>query len=354
MSDPLLSVSDLVVRFETPRGRIFAVNGVSLTVDAGETVGLVGESGSGKSVTSLAVMGLLPKDTARIVSGKVRFDGTDLTHLSDEKLRPLRGADISMVFQDPMSSLNPVLTIREQVVETIRAHNRVGRAEARQRAVEVIRSVGIPRVEDQLERYPHQFSGGMRQRVLIAIALALEPRLLIADEPTTALDVTVQAQVLEVLREMTTRLGTALVLISHDLGVMARMARRVAVMYAGMVLEAAPTAELLSHPRHPYTVGLLDSAPRLTGTRRLQPIEGSPPDMEREPVGCPFAPRCRWRLQECWTVTPLLEPVGNEHVLACHNPVAEDELAAARPLRPGFEAAPPPPGDTGESVVAPT
>ena len=342
MSEPLLSVRDLVVRFETARGRVHAVNGVSLTVDAGETVGLVGESGSGKSVTSLAVMGLLPRYTARILSGRVLFDGTDLTQLSDHELRRLRGADISMVFQDPMSSLNPVLTIREQVVETIRAHGHVGAAAARRRAVEILRSVGIPRPEDQLERYPHQFSGGMRQRVLIAIALALEPRLLIADEPTTALDVTVQAQVLELLNELTTRLGTALLLISHDLGVMARMAQRVVVMYAGTVLEAGPTAELLTRPRHPYTVGLLDSAPRLTGDRRLRPIEGSPPDMEVEPAGCPFAPRCAWRLPQCWTVTPRLEATGPGHLLACHNPVEEAEIAAARPVRPGFEAAPPP------------
>jgi oligopeptide/dipeptide ABC transporter ATP-binding protein len=259
-----------------------------------------------------------------------------------------------MVFQDPMSSLNPVLTIGEQVVETIRAHGHVTGAAARGRAVEILRSVGIPHAQEQLKRYPHQFSGGMRQRVLIAIALALEPRLLIADEPTTALDVTVQAQVLELLLELTTRLGTALVLISHDLGIMARMAQRVVVMYAGMVMESAETAELLKHPRHPYTVGLLNSSPRLTGDlRRLQPIEGAAPDLEQPPTGCPFAPRCRWRLPQCATVTPALVARAAGHLLACHNPVEDAEVVAGRPLRVGFDVTPPPdtPGDG--SLAAP-
>jgi oligopeptide/dipeptide ABC transporter ATP-binding protein len=334
LSDPLLSVRDLVVRFETPGGTVYAVNGVSLDVRAGETVGLVGESGSGKSVTSLAIMGLLPKSSARIESGQILFDGADLTEVPAGELRRLRGAQISMVFQDPMSSLNPVLTIGEQVVETIRAHRKVDAAEARKRAVEILRSVGIPHAEEQLTRYPHQFSGGMRQRVLIAIALALEPRLLIADEPTTALDVTVQAQVLELLRELTTRLSTALVLISHDLGIMARMAHRVVVMYAGMVMETAETAELLRRPRHPYTVGLLNSSPRLTGDlRRLQPIEGSPPDLEQPLSGCPFVARCHWRLPQCATVMPALRPIATGHLIACHNPVEDAEVVAGRPLR---------------------
>jgi oligopeptide transport system ATP-binding protein len=334
MTEPLLSVRDLVVRFQTREGQVYAVNGVSFDVRAGETVGLVGESGSGKSVTSLAIMGLLPRYSARIVSGQIMFEGKDLTQLDISELRTLRGAEISMVFQDPMSSLNPVLTIGEQVVETIQAHAHVSPAAARGRAVEILRSVGIPNPKEQLRRYPHQFSGGMRQRVLIAIALALEPRLLIADEPTTALDVTVQAQVLELLRELTTRLQTALVLISHDLGIMARMAQRVVVMYAGMVVESAATAELLQRPRHPYTVGLLNSSPRLTGDRpRLQPIEGAPPDLEQPPTGCPFTPRCGWRLPHCATVMPPLVDSGGGHLLACHNPVDQSEVAAGRPLR---------------------
>jgi oligopeptide/dipeptide ABC transporter ATP-binding protein len=334
VTEPLLSVRDLVVRFQTREGQVYAVNGVSFDVRAGETVGLVGESGSGKSVTSLAIMGLLPRYSASIASGQIIFEGKDLTQLDISELRTLRGAEISMVFQDPMSSLNPVLTIGEQVVETIQAHAHVSPAAARERAVEILRSVGIPNAKEQLRRYPHQFSGGMRQRVLIAIALALEPRLLIADEPTTALDVTVQAQVLELLRELTTRLRTALVLISHDLGIMARMAQRVVVMYAGMVVESAPTAELLQRPRHPYTVGLLNSSPRLTGDRpRLQPIEGAPPDLEQPPTGCPFTPRCGWRLPHCATVTPPLVDTGGGHLLACHNPVDQAEVAAGRPLR---------------------
>jgi oligopeptide transport system ATP-binding protein len=334
VTEPLLSVRDLVVRFQTREGQVYAVNGVSFDVRAGETVGLVGESGSGKSVTSLAIMGLLPRYSARIASGQILFEGKDLTQLDIGELRILRGAEISMVFQDPMSSLNPVLTIGEQVVETIQAHAHVSPAAARERAVEILRSVGIPNAKEQLRRYPHQFSGGMRQRVLIAIALALEPRLLIADEPTTALDVTVQAQVLELLRELTTRLRTALVLISHDLGIMARMAQRVVVMYAGMVVESAPTAELLRRPRHPYTVGLLNSSPRLTGDRpRLQPIEGAPPDLEQPPTGCPFTPRCGWRLPHCATVMPPLVELGGGHLLACHNPVDQAEVAAGRPLR---------------------
>jgi len=334
VTEPLLSVRDLVVRFQTREGQVYAVNGVSFDVRAGETVGLVGESGSGKSVTSLAIMGLLPRYSARIASGQIMFEGKDLTQLDISELRTLRGAEISMVFQDPMSSLNPVLTIGEQVVETIQAHAHVSLAAARERAVEILRSVGIPNAKEQLRRYPHQFSGGMRQRVLIAIALALEPRLLIADEPTTALDVTVQAQVLELLRELTTRLRTALVLISHDLGIMARMAQRVVVMYAGMVVESAPTAELLRRPRHPYTVGLLNSSPRLTGDRpRLQPIEGAPPDLEQPPTGCPFTPRCGWRLPHCATVMPPLVDSGGGHLLACHNPVDQAEVAAGRPLR---------------------
>lgn len=342
--EPLLSVTDLEVRFETSRGSVYAVNGVTLSVAAGETLGLVGESGSGKSVTSLAIMGLLPKPAARIVAGSIRFDQMELTHLGSSRLRRLRGNDISMVFQDPMSNLNPVLTIGEQVTETIRAHNAVSRREARDRAVTILRSVGIPRAEELLGRYPHQFSGGMRQRVLIAIALAPRPRLLIADEPTTALDVTVQAQVLELLKAMKADYGTALILISHDLGIMARMAERVAVMYAGLVLESAPAARLLKQPRHPYTVGLLDAAPRLTDDHRvLLPIEGSPPNMERLPAGCPFAPRCKWALPECWeSMPPLMEVDASHHLLACHNPVTEPEIVAARPLRPGFQAAPSP------------
>jgi oligopeptide transport system ATP-binding protein len=348
---PLLSVRDLVVRFDTEGGEVHAVNGVTLDVRAGETVGLVGESGSGKSVTSLSIMGLLPRPSGRVVSGEILFDGVDLTHVPERTMRQLRGKDISMVFQDPMSSLNPVLSIGEQVGEVVRAHERVSRAAVRQRAVELLQSVGIPRPAEQLARYPHQFSGGMRQRVMIAMALALQPRLLIADEPTTALDVTIQAQVLELLVELTRDTGTALLLISHDLGIMARVASRIVVMYAGFVVESASTRDLFARPSHPYTVGLLNSIPAIHDRgRELRPIEGAPPDLERMPVGCSFAPRCRWRVEACWSALPSLEPVGTRpaHLAACYNPVRDDEVLRAAPRRPGFVPAPAPAGHASE------
>ena len=304
---PLLDVRDLRVRFRMLDGTIFAVNGISLHLDRGETLGLVGESGSGKSVTSLALMRLLPPEPAAEIGGEIEFDGRDIANLSEKQMRPLRGRDIAMVFQDPMTSLNPVLRIGEQVEETIKAHREIDTAGARARATELLRLVGIADPERQLERYPHEFSGGMRQRVMIAMALALEPKLLIADEPTTALDVTIQAQVLELLQKLTLETGTALILITHDLGVVARMTRRVAVMYAGLVVESASTGELFADPRHPYTVGLLHSIPRLDGdVGTLRPIEGSPPDLRQEPAGCPFAPRCAWRLDTCWSQMPEL------------------------------------------------
>ena len=255
MSGRLLSVRDLAVRFRTEDGPVYAVNGVDLELDEGETLGLVGESGSGKSVTSLAVIGLLPKPAGRVERGEIIFQGRDVTRLPESELRRIRGKEIAMVFQDPMTSLNPVLTIEEQIVETIRAHQTVTGAQARARAVELLGLVGIPRPAEQLRRYPHQFSGGMRQRVMIAIALALRPRLLIADEPTTALDVTIQAQILELLEELTAESGTAVLLISHDLGIVARTTRRIAVMYAGFVVESAGTGELFGQQlTHPFFV----------------------------------------------------------------------------------------------------
>jgi len=337
----LLSVQDLVVRFGTEDEPLYAVNGVDLQLDRGDTLGLVGESGSGKTVTSLAIIGLLPRPGGRIERGQIIFEGTDLAKLPETELRRLRGKEIAMVFQDPMTSLNPVLTIEEQVVETITAHQRVGAGRARSRAVELLELVGIPRPEEQLRRYPHQFSGGMRQRVMIAIALALQPKLLIADEPTTALDVTIQAQILELMQELTAESGTAVILISHDLGVVARTTQDVAVMYAGFVVESAPTPELFAHPRHPYTVGLLHSIPRLDADpdEELTAIEGSPPDQQLEPRGCPFAQRCRWRLEVCWREMPPLAPIAPGHVLACHNPATGEEALAGHPLRTGFERA---------------
>jgi len=354
---PLLSVRDLVVRFRTHDGTVHAVNGVSFAVAEGETLGLVGESGCGKSVTNLAVMRLLPKPAGRIEGGQIRFEGIDLLAIPESQMRELRGRDIAMIFQDPMTSLNPVLTIEEQMVETIQAHRPVGAREARERAIELLGMVGIPDPELRLKNFPHQFSGGMRQRVMIAIALALEPKLLIADEPTTALDVTIQAQVLELLQRLTAERGTAVILITHDLGVVAGMTRRINVMYAGFVVEMAPTPELFAHPRHPYTVGLLHSIPRLDSPEGepLIPIEGTPPDLRRAPVGCPFAPRCAWRLPTCWETNPTLEPLvagatlqttGPQatHQIACWNPAMGEEALAGMPLREGFVPAPPPGG----------
>ena len=364
----LLSVEDLVVRFRTHDGTIHAVNGVTFELDEGERLGLVGESGCGKSVTNLAIIRLLPQPAGRIEGGRVLFDGQDLVALREDEVRGIRGSDIAMIFQDPMTSLNPVLTIEEQLVETIQAHRRVSKDAARRRALELLTMVGIPHPEARLKSYPHQFSGGMRQRVMIAIGLALKPKLLIADEPTTALDVTIQAQVLDLILQLTTESATesptALILITHDLGVVAGMTQQISVMYAGFVVETATTADLFDEPSHPYSVGLLHSIPRLDSEEGepLIPIEGRPPDMRLEPSGCPFAPRCAWRLNTCWTDNPSLQSLvpgsvivttGPQatHRIACHNPPTRAEAAAGRPLRHGFVAAPPP-GSLPDDLVA--
>ena len=361
----LLSVEDLVVHFRTHEGTIYAVNGVSFALDEGERLGLVGESGCGKSVTNLAIIGLLPKPAGRIEAGRVVFDGQDLARLSESELREIRGRDVAMIFQDPMTSLNPVLTIEEQMVETIRAHRRVSRADARARAVELLTMVGIPDPAERLRSFPHQFSGGMRQRVMIAMALALKPKLLIADEPTTALDVTIQAQVLELIRDLTTGGGTTLILITHDLGVVAGLTQRINVMYAGYIVETATTMELFAQPSHPYTVGLLHSIPRLDegAPEELIPIEGRPPDMRHAPVGCPFAPRCAGRIDECWVVNPPIRPLvagtpviatgpAATHRIACHHPPTAAEAVAGRPLVPRWVPAPPPAGRLDELSAA--
>jgi oligopeptide transport system ATP-binding protein len=360
----LLSVQDLTVRFRTQDGTVYAVNGVSFDLEPGETIGLVGESGSGKSVTNLAIMRLLPKPAGRIEGGLILFDGREILGLPESEMREIRGRDIAMVFQDPMTSLNPVLRIEEQLVETLRAHRQLSKEQARQGAIELLGLVGIPNAEQRLRDYPHQFSGGMRQRVMIAIALALQPKILIADEPTTALDVTIQAQVLDLLRRLSAERNTAVILITHDLGVVAGLAQRVNVMYAGYVVEAASTFDLFADPRHPYTIGLRHSMPRLdaTGEEPLIPIEGSPPDMRYEPVGCPFAPRCTWRIERCWDENPGLEPsvpgavvvttgTGVTHVIACWNQATSAEAKAGQPLRAGFVPAPPPAGYTAADVV---
>jgi len=371
---PLLEVRDLVVRFRTHEGTIHAVNGISFDLEPGERLGLVGESGCGKSVTNLAILRLLPKPAGRIEGGSVRFDGMDLVSLPESEMRDLRGKEIAMIFQDPMTSLNPVLTIEEQMVETIRAHRGVTMAEARTRALELLEMVGIPQPEKRLKAFPHQFSGGMRQRVMIAMALSLEPKLMIADEPTTALDVTIQAQVLELLQRLTSEAGTALILITHDLGVVAGMTSRINVMYAGFIVETAATEAVFERPSHPYTVGLLHSIPHVGGEdAELIPIEGVPPDQRHAPSGCPFAPRCAWRVEACWREMPSLAPVAGEpvgrvvtsgpettHQAACHNPPTPEEAAGGQPLRPGFVPAPPPgsdpvagtPGAPGMSAAA--
>jgi peptide/nickel transport system ATP-binding protein len=329
-AEHLLDVRDLSVAF-TRRGRrdVRAVDGVSFTVDAGETMGLVGESGSGKSVTFLAVMGLLPKRGVR-VGGEVHFDGDDLLTLPPERMRDIRGQDIAMVFQDPMSSLNPVVPIGIQVTEVLHRHQDLRGDVARAAAAELLARVGIPDPTRRLKEYPHQLSGGMRQRALIAMALACQPRLLIADEPTTALDVTIQAQILELLKELVRDSGAALVMITHDLGVIAGLCDTVHVMYGGRVVESAGRRELFAEPRHPYTGGLLASVPRLDAPRGapLHPIPGSPTDLLPWSEGCAFAPRCPNRVEPCTERPPDLESADSRE-LRCYNPlVAAEEVPA--------------------------
>ena len=328
---PLLEVEDLRVRFKTQRGLVHAVNGISFDVRPGETLGLVGESGCGKSVTALATMGILPR-AARIPTGSIRLEGRELVGLSERPWRRIRGKEIAMIFQDPMTSLNPVLTVGAQLREAIEEHLDLDRKAATRRAVELLDQVGIPSAADRLRNYPHQFSGGMRQRVMIAMALACEPKLLIADEPTTALDVTIQAQILDLLRELIVERGTALVLITHDLGVVAGMCERVQVMYAGTLVEEGTASELFASPRHPYTLGLLQSVPRLdTGRRQpLRPIPGAPRNMLSEPDSCPFAARCRYRIERCTAELPELRRLDTGQRAACFNPAAPDEWRRTR------------------------
>ena len=327
----LLEVEDLRVRFWTSRGIVHAVNGVSFSVAPHETLGIVGESGCGKSVTALALMGILPR-AGRVTSGTARLGGRELFSLGDRALRAVRGKDIAMIFQDPMTSLNPVLTIERQLGEAIAAHLDLDKRQVTQRSVELLERVGIPNAKARIRDYPHQFSGGMRQRVMIAIALACDPTLIIADEPTTALDVTIQAQILDLLRALVAEQGTALILITHDLGVVAGMCERVHVMYAGTMVETGSADQLFAHPRHPYTLGLLQSVPRLDAGRRqkLQPIEGQPPNMLSEPTACPYAPRCRYQIDVCVRQLPELEDLGGGQRAACFNPVPPGEWKRTR------------------------
>jgi oligopeptide transport system ATP-binding protein len=329
--DPLLSVEDLRVEFWTRRGTVYAVNGISFDIAPGETLGIVGESGCGKSVTSLALLGILPR-AGRVTSGTAMFGDRNLFTLSDDQLRRVRGREIAMIFQDPMTSLNPVLTIGRQIREALETHFDMDKKAAERRAAELIDQVGIPSAKSRIRDYPHQFSGGMRQRAMIAMALACEPKLLIADEPTTALDVTIQAQILDLLRELVAERDTALILITHDLGVVAGMCERVNVMYAGMFMETGSADALFARPRHPYTLGLLQSIPRLDATRkeRLQPIRGAPRDMLRPPSACPFQPRCRFEVEQSSQEVPPLRQIEPDHMVACFNPVPVEEWQRTR------------------------
>ncbi len=329
---PLLSIDGLEVSFRTAEGTVNAVRGISLALEPGEVLGIVGESGSGKSVTAMATMGLLPRSAS--VRGSVRFRGVELLHRHERALMPFRGKAISMIFQDPMTSLNPVYSVGWQIVEAIQAHQEVSKEEALGIAIELLRKVGIPNPEDRVTNYPHEFSGGMRQRVVIAIAIANNPEVILADEPTTALDVTVQAQVLEALRAALSTTHAALLLITHDLGVIAGIADRVLVMYAGRPVEIGTVDEIFYHSSMPYTLGLLGSLPRVDtdGTERLRPIPGSPPSMIGEPVGCPFAPRCPLAADICRETEPQLSPVGSSssrHLAACHFTEAAHDRGAA-------------------------
>jgi peptide/nickel transport system ATP-binding protein len=320
---PLLEIEDLRTYFFTRDGIVRAVDGVSLAVRRGETLGVVGESGCGKSVTSLSILRLIPDPPGRIVSGSIRFEGVDLLGLSETEMRHIRGNEISMIFQEPMTSLNPVLTVSRQISETLMLHQGLDARQAAERAVAMLRLVKIPEPERRAHQYPHEMSGGMRQRVMIAMALACNPKLLVADEPTTALDVTIQAQILDLMRELKQKMDAAIILITHDLGVVAEMAQRVVVMYAGRKVEEAPVRELFRRPRHPYTVGLLNSVPHLGASRgramapRLAEIPGMVPSLREEILGCAFAPRCPFVTERCRRESPVLEMKGAGHIVAC-------------------------------------
>jgi len=315
----LLEVRNLKTQFFTQDGVVHAVNGISYDVDSGETVAIVGESGCGKSVGVMSLIRLIPQPPGKIVDGQVLFGDQDLLQLSEDELRDIRGNRIAMIFQDPMTSLNPVLTIGRQITEALELHLRMNREQSRKRAVELLELVGIPGAAARLDDYPHQFSGGMRQRVMIAMGLSCNPELLIADEPTTALDVTIQAQIVDLVNRLKDELGMAVIWITHDLGVVAGMAERVIVMYSGFIIEEATVGEIYANPRHPYTLGLLRSIPRLDLGRqkRLIPIEGIPPDLLEAPRHCPFAPRCSFAIDKCWNENPALESVGHDHQAAC-------------------------------------
>ena len=319
MPDFILDVQGLETTFKTPEGVVHAVNGVSFGLAEGETIGVVGESGCGKSVTMLSVLGLIPSPPGKVIAGKAIFFGQDLLKMSREEIRHVRGAQISMIFQDPMTSLNPVLTIGRQLTESLELHLGMTKQQAEARSAELLQMVGIPNGQDRLKDYPHQFSGGMRQRVGIAMALSCSPQIIIADEPTTALDVTIQAQIMDLVKRLRDELGMAIIWITHDLGVVAGLAQRVLVMYGGFIIEEAPVRDLYANPEHPYTIGLLGSLPRVDEKQntKLYSIDGLPPVLYEKPNSCPFAPRCKWVMEHCWNEMPPLMDVGSDHRAAC-------------------------------------
>jgi oligopeptide transport system ATP-binding protein len=315
----LLEVKGLKTRFFTEDGVVHAVNGISYELDEGNTLGIVGESGCGKSVSVLSIMRLIPEPPGKIVGGEVLYEGRDLLKMDADEIRRVRGKEIAMVFQDPMTSLNPVLTIGRQIDEALELHLGMDKRQARKRTIELLQMVGIPEAAQRVDDYPHQFSGGMRQRVMIAMALSCNPRILIADEPTTALDVTIQAQIIDLVKRLRDDIGMAIIWITHDLGIIAGLAEKVIVMYAGYIVERAKVKDLYADPRHPYTIGLLGSLPRLDEARkrRLFSMRGLPPDLIDLKPGCPFAPRCDYVIDRCWEETPPLEPIELDHEIAC-------------------------------------
>jgi len=319
MTSELLNVQGLETQFNTPEGVVHAVNGVDFTLKEGETLGVVGESGCGKSVTMLSILRLIQQPPGKIVAGQAMFKGKDLLKMSNEEIRHVRGGQISMVFQDPMTSLNPVMTIGKQLAEPLMLHLGLTKEQARDRSIELLEQVGIPRAADRLKDYPHQYSGGMRQRVMIAMALSCAPQILIADEPTTALDVTIQAQIVELVIRLREELGMAIIWITHDLGVVASVAHRVNVMYGGFIIEDSLIDDLYRNPLHPYTIGLLGSLPQIQseGRKRLYSIDGMPPMLYKKPHSCPFAPRCKWVIEKCRLVNPPLIEIEEGHRAAC-------------------------------------
>lgn len=355
----LLDVKNLRVRFETHHGVVRAVDGVSFQLEEGETLGLVGESGSGKSVTNLALMGLVPEPPGVVEADRMQFQGRDLLGMPPRELRKIRGNDISMIFQDPMTSLNPLLTIGRQLTEVLEVHTKVTRREARRRSAQGLEDVGIPLPEKRLDQYPHELSGGMRQRVMIAMGLLCSPKVLLADEPTTALDVTIQAQILELMRDLQKSHGTAIILVTHDLGVVAGMSDRVNVMYAGKLVETAGAGPLFEEPRHPYTRGLLRSVPRLSGdpNAELDSIPGSPPDLAALPPGCSFAPRCSFANERCTSEIPQLVHVSDAsepRMSACfeHARLRADTMTKTPSRLEGTDQGPPSGGQNSGGGIA--